>query len=192
MAGGGIAISYCSAKILAWAWNGHDDEHYEKVTIELPHDQTEEIEKWPLENGIFNYKPANHDAVEVKIDGTTHAPTSRPSANKQPNGDIVLDLGDLGNVIKNAWGKVLCRRAVTAQCVANFIKAIMRVAQIGGPAENVLYIDPYDFPRDGPNIELYKAAMKDVKDYEVCHDQDTSIAGTVTDLYAPVARAILR
>ncbi|PGH13995.1 hypothetical protein AJ79_03264 [Helicocarpus griseus UAMH5409] len=195
LAAGGVAISYLTYVILSYIWNDMDESHFKKVQITIPQDQVDEVSKWELDNGTFNYKPPNSDAVKVEMDSNQMLPDNAPSATIAGNGNIILDVPGLEGAIEDSWKSVKCTRQVersieqsiakrvNVQCLVQFAQAILRVAQVGGPAENIQFVSPMDFPK--PKNKLLVEAMKQDKDFAedmfFSKSLDTEQRGSIAD-----------
>lgn len=99
---------------------------------------------------------------------------SIPYTQKADDEDVTFFFPDgLDAEIKNAWTHVVCERdskrslekRITARCINQFMQAIQRLAQVGGPGDGIIYVDPRDF--QGPKTELLIEGLEDGVDYDV-------------------------
>ena len=108
--------------------------HHESCRLTMR--QVDEVSKWKLDEGKFNFKPPTGDVSVVQVDTDQPKPAKMPTIEKQPNGDIKVTLPDMVDDLATMWKKVKCARSlqkrITMQCLVQYAQAIMRLAQDGG------------------------------------------------------------
>lgn len=134
-------------------------------------EEKEETSNWELATDEFLYKPFEGDPVTVSIDSNQPMVENPPKIVKEANGDITVYLPGIAPAIKDEWGKIieprdakrsLAKRVTMAQIVAR-AQRVLRLAQLGGQANQIRYISPLDFPK--PKNELLVGAMEEDKKY---------------------------
>jgi hypothetical protein len=94
-----------------------------------------------------------------------------PKAVKEANGDITVHLEGITDAIEAEWKKIIeprdTKRSLvkryTMQEIVERAQRVMRLAQVGGAGDQIVFISPVDFPR--PKNEPFISAMEDDKKY---------------------------
>ncbi|KAF2810827.1 uncharacterized protein BDZ99DRAFT_570138 [Mytilinidion resinicola] len=170
---GGLALAYIIPIVIEYVWLDKDENLENIIQIDIPQDQVDEVSKWQLDEFVptFDYKPMTGNGFPVAIDTAQPKPQNIPGTTKEANGDVTVNVQGLDQAIKDSWTKVICERdgkrslnkRVTMQCIVQYAQAIMRIAQVGGPAADIMFVSPKDFPQ--PKNQLLVEALKEDDDY---------------------------